>query len=241
MRKFLLIALALLLTSSLIGCAPSHMEADLDAAREAGYFEGYDAGYGEGYDWGYSQGYDAGFADASSYTPEQIYQHYFNQGNTYLSQKLWNNAISEFTKAIEQAIKLESLIGLKPTLADAYIQRGRSYTQRGHFSSEETDYDKAIADCTKAMEIDPNNAEAYVVRADAYGGKSRYDLAIFDCTDALELVPDNAYAYFLRGVSYAILNMTNEALDDFREFLTLSDDELRNELARDYIQKHQPD
>jgi len=49
--SILLIGLALLLASSVIGCAPSYTEADLEAAREAGY----NAGFTEGYEAGLAQ------------------------------------------------------------------------------------------------------------------------------------------------------------------------------------------
>jgi hypothetical protein len=53
------------LTSSVIGCAPSYTEAELDAARqvahEAGHAQGYSAGHDAGYNAGKSEGYDASY------------------------------------------------------------------------------------------------------------------------------------------------------------------------------------
>ena len=58
-RTIAMLLIAVLLVSSLIGCAPS--QEDLDAAYETGHAEGYDAGYDEGYKVGYAEGYDAGY------------------------------------------------------------------------------------------------------------------------------------------------------------------------------------
>ena len=59
--SFLLLGLAFLLVTSVIGCAPSYTQEDLDAAREADYSEGYAAGKAEGYTEGYDAGYDKGY------------------------------------------------------------------------------------------------------------------------------------------------------------------------------------
>lgn len=43
------------------------------------------------------------------------------------------------------------------------------------------DYDKAIADCSKAIELDPKLAEAYVYRGVVFCEKGDHDKAIADC------------------------------------------------------------
>ena len=69
-RLFLLVGLTLVLTGSLIGCAKSYTQEDLDAAhiegRNAGLIEGHAAGKTEGYDVGYAEGKDAGLAELES-------------------------------------------------------------------------------------------------------------------------------------------------------------------------------
>ena len=61
-------------------------------------------------------------------------------------------------------------------------QPGRAYAKKG-------DYDKAIADYTEAIRLDPKNAEAYCNRGHAYEEKGDYDKAIADCTEAIRLDP----------------------------------------------------
>jgi len=72
--------------------------------------------------------------------------------------------------------------------AEAYYNRGVSYGKKG-------EYDRAIADFTKALEINPRLAQAYYNRGVAYERKGEYDQAIADYTNALELSPSNDAYY----------------------------------------------
>ena len=69
---------------------------------------------------------------------------------------------------------------LKQTLAVAYHRRGIAYATK-------RDFDRAIADYTKAIEIDPEHVGAYNDRGLAYTNKSDYQRAIADVTKAVEL------------------------------------------------------
>ena len=69
----------------------------------------------------------------------------------------------------------ESLPRRIATGADAYGQKG--------------EHDKAIADCTEAIRLDPKDAKAYCNRGVAYGSKGEYDKAIADFTEAIRLDP----------------------------------------------------
>jgi tetratricopeptide (TPR) repeat protein len=65
------------------------------------------------------------------------------------------------------------------------------------------DYDRAIADFNKAIELDPKDAIAYGGRGFAYSSKADYDRAIADLTKAIELDPKNARIYYYnRGKAY---------------------------------------
>jgi Flp pilus assembly protein TadD len=67
------------------------------------------------------------------------------------------------------------------------------------------DYDKSIADFTKAIELEPDNADNWVARGTAYWRKGRpedNDQAIKDMGKAIELAPEDAHALMARGVAY---------------------------------------
>ena len=82
-------------------------------------------------------------------------------------------------------------------------------------------YDNAIADFTKFIELDPNDAEAYYRRGGAYYGNEDYDQAIADCTRAIELRQNYADAYFIRASGYAYNGEKNNALSDLEKAITL--------------------
>ena len=66
------------------------------------------------------------------------------------------------------------------------------------------DRDKAIADFTEAIRLDPKSAQAYANRALAYVEKSEYDKAITDLTEVIRLNPKGALAFWGRGMAYRI-------------------------------------
>ena len=71
--------------------------------------------------------------------------------------------------------------------------------QRGVGKQRKGDLDGAIADYTKAIEIDPQYADAYSNRGFAKSAKGDRDGAIADCTKAIEIDPRHADAYANRG------------------------------------------
>ncbi|MBC8228037.1 tetratricopeptide repeat protein, partial [bacterium] len=85
----------------------------------------------------------------------------------------------------------------QPTLknADAYLNRGTAWFDKG-------DYDRAISDLNKAIEINPKLAEAYLNRGVAWGNKGDYDRSISDCNKAIEVNPKYALAYYNRGLAW---------------------------------------
>src|SRR5262245_5379233 len=75
---------------------------------------------------------------------------------------------------------IDSVQELKQTLAIAYHRRGTAHASRN-------EYDRAIADFTGAIKIDPKHVSAYNARGLAYASKGDYERAIADVTKAVEL------------------------------------------------------
>lgn len=67
----------------------------------------------------------------------------------------------------------------------------RAYPNRGNVKLSRGDLDGAIADNTRAIELDPKYARAYVLRGNAYGTKGDKPKAIVDYTRAIELDPNS--------------------------------------------------
>jgi tetratricopeptide (TPR) repeat protein len=96
----------------------------------------------------------------------------------------------------------------EPTDAAGYVKRGQERALKG-------EYDKSIADFTKAIGLDPQAAYYYVYRGWAWHQSKKYDRAISDYDKAVELDPTNATAFLYRGISWTERNEIEKALDDF--------------------------
>jgi len=75
----------------------------------------------------------------------------------------------------------------------------KSYVDSGNAWYDKKDYDRAIADYTEAIRIDPEYSKAYNGRGIAYDNKCEYDNAIEDCNEAIRINPEYVHAYNNRG------------------------------------------
>ena len=102
----------------------------------------------------------------------------------------------------------------KSTLVIALEERGEDHRLAKR-------YDEALADYTRAMELDPGNAWAIIGRGETYRLMGRYDEALADFTRAIELDPGNAWAIAGRGETYRLMGRYDEALADFNRAIEL--------------------
>ena len=96
----------------------------------------------------------------------------------------------------------------------AYYNRGLAWQAKG-------ENDKAIADHTEALRLDPKFATAYIGRGYAWQAKGENDKAIADYTDALRLDPKDAAAYNNRGRAWEAKGENDKAIADYTEALRL--------------------
>jgi tetratricopeptide (TPR) repeat protein len=75
-------------------------------------------------------------------------------------------------------------------------------------------YDQAIADYTKAIELKPDFADAFVNRGNIYGLNGLYDQAISDSTKVIQLKPNDAIGYNNRAWNYHLAGRDAEGLPD---------------------------
>ena len=101
-------------------------------------------------------------------------------------------------------------------------KRSKSYNNRGLAYYNKGQYDRAIADYTKAIQINPKRASAYNRRGVAYAKKGQYDSAIADYTKAIQINPNYAFAYNDRGVAYAKKGQYDRAIDDYTKALSIN-------------------
>ena len=91
-------------------------------------------------------------------------------------------------------------------LIDANSQTGDDlaviYTNRGNAHRDKGDFDKAVVDFDRAIQINPNFTTAYYNRGLAYRVTGNVDAAIADDDKAIEIKPDFAIAYYVRANAY---------------------------------------
>lgn len=95
------------------------------------------------------------------------------------------------------------------------------YIRRGRLAEEQEDWETAVREYTKAIELDPGNAMAYHLRGIAYGALKLYEKAIKDYNKAIELNPDHSSFYNNRGVFYEDLRQYEDALKDYSKAIEL--------------------
>ncbi|MFM6519159.1 MAG: tetratricopeptide repeat protein, partial [Microcystis panniformis] len=88
---------------------------------------------------------------------------------------------------------------------------------RGNLYYNQQKYELALSDYSKAIEINPNLAQAYYNRGLLYYNQQKYDLALSDYNKAIEINPNLAQAYLGRGVLYAILGQPEKVKIDLQQ------------------------
>lgn len=83
-------------------------------------------------------------------------------------------------------------------------------------------FNQAVIEFSKAMEIDPENESAYNNRGYAYIGLGRYNEAVKDLSRAIELEPREARAYTNRGYAYSLMGRYKEAIADLNKAIELN-------------------
>ena len=83
------------------------------------------------------------------------------------------------------------------------------------------DLDRAIYAATKSIELDPDEAQPYIWRAEAYQQQCKIRPAIADHSQAVKLLPDNPVTVATRGGAYWRAFDYDRALDDFTRALEL--------------------
>ena len=172
-------------------------------------------------------------------------QAYRARGHGFLELKDYNKAISNYSKAIH----------FDPGNPRSYEGRGSAYSKIGHHDKAIEDFDKAlalkpaplelgeiyinragefvllgkieeaVADCSKAIEIFPDNPSAYISRSAAYHALGRYQECIADCDRAIALKPNKillGLCYANRGNAYRDAGKTDLALADYEKSLNLA-------------------
>ena len=96
------------------------------------------------------------------------------------------------------------------------------YNNRGLNYKENREFDRAIKDFDKALELNTDFAEVYNNRGNVYRSTSDFSKAFEDYNMAIRLKPNFAEAYNNRGVAYGIKDQVDKAITDFDKAIGLS-------------------
>lgn len=100
------------------------------------------------------------------------------------------------------------------SVAHAFYNRGLAYKRK-------EDYDRAIADFTDAIRLDPSDADMFRNRGSAYDDAEQYDRALADYDQSIKLDPSSASSFVNRGVTHANKGDDDRAIRDFDEAIRL--------------------
>jgi tetratricopeptide (TPR) repeat protein len=133
----------------------------------------------------------------------------------YLDKNSTNNSnvnILGGTGAVKDSV-INYLIG-ETNEAEFYYNRGKEYAVN-------KDYDKSIADFSKAIELNPDDYVSYYDRALDYEHKNDVNSAILDYSRSIDINPDFIYAYNNRGFMYDRKKEYDKALADYNKAIEL--------------------
>jgi tetratricopeptide (TPR) repeat protein len=99
--------------------------------------------------------------------------------------------------------------------ATEWVERGYKLSRFGNY----IDAQKAFG---KAIELNPQYAQAYLARGAGYGIFGNYQQAISDFNEAIELNPQNATAYYSRGLTFSVLGNYQQAITDYNKAIELN-------------------
>jgi tetratricopeptide (TPR) repeat protein len=156
---------------------------------------------------------------------QKLCEAYFYLGQYYLIMGEESMGRTMFQRCLDTGVK--AFVEYEGANIELSRQKGKyakpkdqkldlAYTEQGIAYSKKGQYEKAIEQYNKALEVNPNCALAYYNRSVAYTGMGEYDRAVSDCTKALQLNPRHASSYYSRGVSYWHLGSRNQAIKDLQ-------------------------
>jgi tetratricopeptide (TPR) repeat protein len=126
---------------------------------------------------------------------------------TYQRNRVWKDEFSLWTDTVRKS----------PLKARPYLSRGLAYQMKG-------DFDQALSDFGKVIEINPNNAEAaeaYYDRGLLYENKGELEQSILEYNKAIKLRPNLAKAYNNRAIVYQKKGDLNQALLDYNKAIEI--------------------
>lgn len=117
--------------------------------------------------------------------PDRVSFPHYNLGNIYNQQGFFDQAISEYKRAL----------AIRPDFEDTLNNLGVAYMRQGNF-------DEAISEYKKALAINPDSANAYYNLGTVNAKRGLMNKAISQLKKAITLNPNHAGAHYNLGMAY---------------------------------------
>ena len=115
----------------------------------------------------------------------------------------------------EYGYRAKEKVKADPDDAWTYYQQGSDYCNNGQF-------DMAISQFNKALELNPDYLLAYLNRGIAYGQRGNMEKALSDFNKSISLDPGFALAYYNRADSYKMQSSFGKAISDYNRTIELN-------------------
>jgi tetratricopeptide (TPR) repeat protein len=137
----------------------------------------------------------------------------------------FEEAKKDFTIALkDDSLRTSAQLNLK-TIDDILKKRIEKETSTHIFKGiqyeDQGNYDLAISEYEKAIELNPKYADSYNKRGLVYFNKNMYEQAIKDYTEAIQLNPKYTDAYNNRGIIYYNQEKYDLAIIDYSKAIEL--------------------
>jgi tetratricopeptide (TPR) repeat protein len=167
-------------------------------------------------------------------TDPQNAAHYRNRAEAWFDLYDYDRAITDYDEALRiepgnadtlarrsEASRLSAVRPERqpPREAPPPDDRAAAYNKSGDAWFGKSAFDRAIADYTEAIKVDPKYAAAYRNRAIAWFAKGDYGRSIADYDELLRLNADDVDAYYARGVAREQTRDYDRAIADYSEAL----------------------
>ena len=129
---------------------------------------------------------------------------YLTMGSILIHKGKFEDAIENLNRALDLAQGNNN----KLFENKVYVNRGAAYQKLFEF-------DAALNDYSKAIQLNDNNPNVFLYRGYLYYQTNEYEQAIRDFNIVIEIDPENPFAYYNRGMTFLKQVKSDEACDDF--------------------------
>lgn len=117
--------------------------------------------------------------------------------------KIWKNTETMWTDVIKQYGEVSQVHG--------------AFSSRANYYSEKKEYDRALRDFNKSIELNSNYADAFMNRGNVYRNLNKHREAITDYNKAMAIKNNYDLIYVNRGNAYFNLGIDDSALLDYNK------------------------